>query len=78
LQKTERINIYTVDLTSIDGNGDFNCPKCGVKISPDDETENLYTILETVMNGDHLEKVILQCNKCQSQIYLTGFQLLSK
>jgi predicted nucleic-acid-binding Zn-ribbon protein len=63
-------------LTKIKGGGEVRCPKCGVKISPDDETENTYTILETVMKRDRLDKIALQCNKCQSQIYLTGFLLL--
>jgi len=53
------------------------CPKCGIKISPDDKTENAYTILKSVMKGDRLEKIILQCNRCKSQIHLTGFHLLN-
>jgi len=67
---------YTVDLTKTKGRGEFRCPKCGVKISPDDETNEAYTILESVMGGDYLEKVILQCNKCKSEIHLTGFHAL--
>jgi predicted RNA-binding Zn-ribbon protein involved in translation (DUF1610 family) len=37
--------IYKVDLTKIEGNGDFPCPKCGAIISPDDESEEVYTIV---------------------------------
>jgi predicted RNA-binding Zn-ribbon protein involved in translation (DUF1610 family) len=74
----ERIDVqtvksYTVDLATIKGKGKFRCPKCGVKISPDDRTDKTYTIYEPVMRGNSLEKIVLQCNKCGSQIYLTGF-----
>jgi hypothetical protein len=65
-------------LTGIRGIGAFKCPKCGIKISPDDKTEKAYTILKPVMKGDSLEKIILKCNRCQSQIHLTGFQFLNK
>jgi predicted RNA-binding Zn-ribbon protein involved in translation (DUF1610 family) len=69
--------LYTVDLTKVKGKGEFRCPKCGTEISPNDRTEDVYTILETVMKKDRLEKVILQCNSCGSQINLVGFRLLS-
>ncbi len=65
--------IYTVDLTKIDGDGAFPCPKCGVIISPDDETEEVYQIVETKVKGDELAELILQCNKCGSTIKLVGF-----
>lgn len=77
-QKSQRIKFYTIDMTKIKGKGEFECPKCGIKISPDDETEDVYMILESVMKGDCLEKMILQCNKCGSQIHLTGFHTLNK
>jgi len=64
---------YTVDLTRIDGDGAFPCPKCGSMISPDDETENSYHIVETRVNKDELEELILTCNTCGSTIRLTGF-----
>jgi hypothetical protein len=74
----QRIKCYTFDLTKLDGSGDILCPKCGSIISPDDETEGTYTISETVVKEGNLDKMILKCNKCQTQICLTGFQLLSK
>lgn len=74
----QRIKFYTVDLTKIRGKGEFRCPKCKVRISPNDETEDVYTILETAMSGECLERIILQCNKCGSQIHLTGFSLLNQ
>jgi len=69
---------YVVNLTSVKGNGEIRCPKCGTEISPDDETDEVFTIIETVMKGDDLEKLILKCIKCGSQIHLTGFELLEK
>jgi hypothetical protein len=74
----QEIKFFTVDLTKIRGRGEFGCPKCGIKISPDDKTEDAYTILEPVMKGDSLEKIILQCNRCQSQLHLTGFDLIDR
>jgi len=44
-------------------------------MSPDDETEYAYAILKTVMKGDYLEKIILQYNRCGSQIHLVGFHV---
>jgi len=65
--------MYTVDLTKIDGDGAFPCPKCGVVISPDDETEEIYTIVETKVENDELAELILMCNNCGNKIRLTGF-----
>jgi predicted RNA-binding Zn-ribbon protein involved in translation (DUF1610 family) len=66
---------YTVDLTKIDGDGAFPCPKCGTLISPDDESEDTYQILETKVKNDELTELILACKKCGSTIRLTGFML---
>ncbi len=66
-------SVYLVDLTKIDGEGDFPCPKCGVNISPEDEEEKVYTIEEVKMKRDHLEELILRCNNCRSIIRLIGF-----
>jgi len=71
----EQMKLYTIDLTKIKGNGEFKCPRCGVEISPCDETRDVYTILESVMKRDSLEKIILQCNKCRSHIHLVGFHV---
>ena len=64
---------FTVDLTKIEGEGDFPCPKCGITISPDDETEKVYSILETKVKGNSLEELIVLCNKCRSEIHVVGF-----
>jgi predicted RNA-binding Zn-ribbon protein involved in translation (DUF1610 family) len=68
----------TVDLTKIRGKGDFKCPKCGIRISPDDNAESAYTILGTAMKGENLDKIVLQCNSCGSQISLVGFSALQQ
>jgi predicted RNA-binding Zn-ribbon protein involved in translation (DUF1610 family) len=64
---------YTIDLTKIDGDGAFPCPKCGTMISPDDESEELYHIVETKVKNDVLAELVLTCNKCASTIKLVGF-----
>jgi DNA-directed RNA polymerase subunit RPC12/RpoP len=65
--------VYEVDLTKIQGDGDFPCPNCGVIISPEDETEDVYRILETKVRGQALEELVIQCNKCGSRIRAVGF-----
>lgn len=69
---------YTIDLAKTKASGEFRCPKCGVEMSPDDETEEYYTILETATKGDCLKKIILQHNRCGSQIHLVGFDSLKE
>ena len=64
---------YTIDLTKIDGDGAFPCPKCGSVISPDDESEEAYQIVETKVKNDDLEELILTCKKCGTTIKLVGF-----
>lgn len=66
-------SIHTIDLTKIDGDGAFPCPRCGTMISPDDESEETYTIVETKVKGDELAELILMCNKCKTMVKLTGF-----
>ena len=68
--------IYKVDLTTIQGKGDFQCPKCGVTISPDDETDEVYTVLEKKFGRKYLDELVIQCQKCGSEIWLTGFSVL--
>jgi len=68
--------VYEVDLTKIQGDGDFPCPNCGVTISPEDETEDVYRILETKVKDQSLKELVIQCNKCGSKIRLVGFVVL--
>ncbi|NWG11286.1 hypothetical protein HXY33_06030 [Candidatus Bathyarchaeota archaeon] len=74
----EKNKSFIIDLSKIKGSGEFKCPKCGTKISPDDQSEEAYTILEPIVKEDRLEKVILQCNMCGSKISLIGFRALGK
>ena len=71
---SKRESEYTVNIVAIEGDGSFPCPKCGMSISPEDETENNYQILETKVVGDDLSELIIACGKCRSTIKLTGFQ----
>jgi predicted RNA-binding Zn-ribbon protein involved in translation (DUF1610 family) len=65
---------YTIDLTKIDGDGSFPCPKCGTVISPEDETAEIYKIVHTKIINDELIELIVMCGNCGSNIKLTGFQ----
>ena len=65
--------VYQVNLTEIQGEGDFPCPGCGVIISPEDETEDVYRIVDTKIRGQDLEELVIQCNRCKSKIRLVGF-----
>jgi DNA-directed RNA polymerase subunit RPC12/RpoP len=67
--------VYQVDLKELQGEGDFPCPGCGTLISPEDETENVYVILNTKVNGDYLEELVIQCNQCKSKIRLLGLNV---
>jgi len=68
----KRSMLYEIDLTKTDRTGTFPCPKCGAVISPADESQNIYSILEIKLKGHSLEKLIIQC-KCGSEIHLVGF-----
>jgi transcription initiation factor IIE alpha subunit len=74
--KTKLLLEYKVNLAKIDGSGDFPCPKCGVRMSPDDPTENTYSIKEIKTRHDRLEELVIQCKTCESLIHLAGFKLL--
>ena len=71
--KVKEPRAYEVDLTKIQGDGDFSCPSCGVIISPQDETEDVYCVLETKVKGQALEELLIRCNMCGSKILLVGF-----
>jgi predicted RNA-binding Zn-ribbon protein involved in translation (DUF1610 family) len=72
----KRSGRYKIDLVKIEGDGSFPCPKCGVVISPDDETEEVYTIVDTKVQDDELVQLTLMCSNCGSEIKLTGFSSL--
>jgi len=66
--------IYTVNLTEIEGDGSFPCPKCATVISPEDETEEVYKIVDTKIVNDELVELVITCGTCGASIKLTGFQ----
>jgi uncharacterized C2H2 Zn-finger protein len=74
----KQTHAYAVDLTKMQGEGGFSCPKCGAVISPDDCDEEAYSILEIKVNDQDLYEVVIRCNRCMSQINLTGFSLLKE
>ena len=74
----KQILMYELNLAKIGGSGDFTCPKCQNAISPDDCTEKSYTILEAKGSNQSLEELLIRCNKCGSELHLTGFSLLQK
>lgn len=61
-------------MAAIDGDGSFACPKCGLSISPEDETEENYKILDTKVVNDELAELVIACGRCGSTIIITGFQ----
>jgi transcription elongation factor Elf1 len=68
---------FRIDLTEIEGDGDFYCPACGKKISPDDYSGLNYCILDVKTKVDgRVEEAIVQCRMCGSIICLDGFDLL--
>ena len=74
----KQLHAYKIDLTKIKGSRSLACPRCGTKISPDDETEAVYSILGLKVNSNNLDEVVIRCNKCSSHIHLTGFSLLQE
>jgi hypothetical protein len=65
---------FTIDLTTIEGDGAFPCPKCGTMISPEDESEEVYKIVDTKVVNDALVELVVMCSNCRSTIKLAGFQ----
>lgn len=65
---------YKISLVNMDGDGSFSCPKCGIAISPEDESEENYQILETKVVNQELDELVIACGKCGSTIKITGFQ----
>jgi hypothetical protein len=67
-----------VNLNSIEGEGEFSCPSCGIKISPDDDSEKTYKIIDIeTLNDGSLKTLTITCRKCHSTIILEGFELLN-
>lgn len=76
--KAQETMSLVVSLLETEGRGEFRCPRCGVEISPDDTTENVYRIVELIMKENELDKIVIECNNCESTIHLVGFDLLPR
>jgi hypothetical protein len=66
--------LFTIDLTTIEGDGAFPCPKSGTMISPEDESEEVYRIVDTKVVNDELVELVVMCGTCGSTIKLAGFE----
>ncbi len=77
MKKLEKKTLaYTIDLSQIEGDGSFQCPKCGMIISPDDDSGETYEIQDTKVINDKLDELVITCGKCKSTLTLTGFQAI--
>jgi len=83
LEKVKKLKIktwllldYKINLAMMEGSGDSPCPKCGAKLSPEDQTETTCSIKEIKTRKDRLKELAIQCNTCESLIHLAGFKLL--
>ncbi len=65
---------HEVNITQIEGDGSFPCPKCGTLISPEEENEDVYKIVDTKVVNDELAELVISCSTCGTLIKLTGFQ----
>jgi hypothetical protein len=72
----KQVLVHKISLIELEGKGDFLCPCCGTKISPNDETEEVYSILEPKVRNNTLESLLIRCNNCSNKILLTGFSAL--
>jgi predicted transcriptional regulator len=70
---------FSIDLAEIGEKGYFLCPKCGVKISPEDRTESVYKVVEIKPTKDGNDgKYLVLCN-CGTCIKIdTPFEILEK
>jgi uncharacterized C2H2 Zn-finger protein len=75
---TQQTDAYKLDLSETGRDGEFRCPKCGVHISPEDHSEAVYFIYDTIMTGNNLSELVLQCKRCLCLIHLTGFSGIQK
>ena len=72
-KRTQQIKAYKIDIARTSKDGSFRCPACGMKISPDDQSEANYVIHDIEMKNDELYEVIICCKRCFSLIHLNGF-----
>jgi len=62
---------FEIKASELQGSGDFNCPKCGTAISPEDKGEKKYRVTGTRTYRDVLASMTIGCN-CGSQTKIKG------
>ena len=74
-----QVSLFKINLNAIEGEGEFPCPSCKTMISPDDESETTYRIVDiSTFRDGSLKTLTVLCKKCSSTIVLEGFNLLNK
>ena len=72
-----QVAAHRVNLNAIEGDGTFLCPSCGETISPEDESESTYEIIDTTTQEDgSLMTLTIRCKKCNSTTTVEGFEAL--
>ena len=72
-----QVAAHQVDLNAIEGDGTFLCPSCGETISPEDESESTYEIIDiTTQEDGSLMTLTIRCKKCDSTTVVEGFEAL--
>lgn len=71
LGMSKESDVVTVTWKEMDDNGEFDCPKCKVKISPELEGE-----WEDISEVDHAPEILLIKHLCGQKIAIdmTGFE----
>lgn len=72
-QGLKQIQVCTIDLAKIEGNGDFSYPNRRVTISLEDETVGVYSVLEAKIRNVSLEELVIVSNECVSNVRFVGF-----
>ena len=57
---------HKIDLKQINGDGAFPCPECATMISPEDESESVYKIVDTKVSNSELVELTIKCNNCKT------------
>jgi len=68
------MKIFEIDLRYLEGSGDFHCPKCGQLISPEENSNETYKIIDIKADKQGLKSIYLKCLNCNSEIKLVGFR----
>jgi hypothetical protein len=72
-QGLKQIQPRTIDLTKIEGNEDFPYSNRRVTISPEDQIESVYSVLEAKIQNMSLEELVIASNECVIDVRFVGF-----